>query len=174
MMTILGVDPGLARCGWGIIKAETRDEIRVASYGCIETDTKSSLPQRLKKIYQELTKIIAGDKPSCLAVEEVFFARNVKTALVVSQSRGVILLAAAEKNIPVYEYTPLEVKQALTGYGRAEKREVERMVGLSLNLSKLPQSDDEVDALAIALCHLYSEKIKSRINTNKKFANIRE
>ncbi len=163
-MTILGVDPGIARCGWGIVEQRAKSkELRVQSYGCIETDTKSSLPQRLKKIYQELAKIIAGNKPSCLAVEEIFFARNVKTALTVGQCRGVILLAAAERNIPVFEYTPLEVKQALTGYGRAEKREVERMVGLSLNLSKLPKSDDEVDALAIALCHFYSEKIKSRI-----------
>lgn len=157
-MVVLGIDPGIARLGWGTIKAGTRDEIRVASYGCIETDNKSSLPERLKKIYRELKRIIQQDKPSCVVMEQLFFAQNVKTAMVVGQSQGVVLLAAGEAGIPVFEYTPLQIKQALTGQGRAMKTQVQKMVKLCLNLPVLKGPDDVSDALAVALCYLYSSR----------------
>jgi len=165
-MTILGIDPGIARCGWGTIeqiakspaKGGINSELRVQSYGCIETDNKSALPERLKKIYSELKKIIQEDKPSCIVMEQLFFAQNVKTAIVVGQSQGIILLTAAEAGIPVFEYTPLQVKQALTGQGRAMKSQVQKMVKLCLNLSKVSGPDDVSDALAVALCHLYNAK----------------
>ncbi len=172
-MIILGIDPGIARCGWGVIKtglpagkAGTKDEIRAANYGCIQTDSKSSLPDRLRKIYRELKKIIQEGKPSCLVMEKLFFAQNVKTAIVVGQSQGVILLAADDFGIPVFEYTPLQVKQALTGQGRAMKTQVQKMVKLCLNLPVVQGPDDVSDALAVALCHLHSQ------NMNHELARI--
>jgi len=158
-MTILGIDPGIARCGWGIIERRVKsEELRIKSFGCIETDKHLSVAERLRKIYQELKKIIQQDKPSCIVMEQLFFAQNVKTAIVVGQSQGIILLTAAEAGIPVFEYTPLQVKQALTGQGRAMKSQVQKMVKLCLNLSKVSGPDDVSDALAVALCHLYNAK----------------
>ncbi len=159
-MVILGIDPGIARCGWGSIKQVTgnRQQVIVQSYGCIETDKRLSTAERLKIIYSELKKVVQQDKPSCIVIEQLFFAQNVKTAIVVGQSQGVILLIAGEAGIPVFQYTPLQVKQALTGQGRAMKGQVEKMVKLCLNLSEISGPDDVSDALAVALCHLYSAK----------------
>jgi len=171
-MTILGIDPGIARCGWGTIEQIAKSkELRVQNYGCIETETKSSTAERLKKIYSELKKIIQQDKPSCLVMEKLFFAQNVKTAIVVGQSQGIIMLAAAEAGIPVFEYTPLQVEQALTGQGRAVKSQVLKMVKLCLNLpvsgNQIQGPDDVSDALAVALCHLYNAKYNKQVQANK-------
>ncbi len=161
-MIILGIDPGIARCGWGTIESIQNLKLKIKNCGCIETNNKSTLPERLKIIYSELKKIIEKDKPACLVMEKLFFAQNVKTATVVGQSQGIIMLAAAEYGIPVFEYTPLQVKQALTGQGRAMKSQVLKMVKLCLNLpaigNHIQGPDDVGDALAVALCHFYNAK----------------
>jgi len=156
-MRILGIDPGIGKCGWGIL--ETRNsKLEVRGFGCIETSSKKKIPERLKEIYQAVTKIIKTHKPDVLAIEELFFNTNAKTAFVVGQARGVILLAAAQNNLEIAIYTPLQVKLALTGYGRAEKSQVGQMVKTLLNLKEVPKPDDTADALAIAITHAFSAK----------------
>ncbi|MBI4084717.1 MAG: crossover junction endodeoxyribonuclease RuvC [Candidatus Levybacteria bacterium] len=164
-MRILGIDPGIGRTGWGAIEVQklalrrrSGQELKAQSYGCVETLLKDSLEQRLVQLYEEINKIINEYKPDELAIEELFFNTNAKTAFIVGQARGVVLLAAAQKNLPVTVYTPLQVKIAVTGYGRAEKRQVEKMVMTLLSLSKKPKYDDTSDALAVALTHAYSRK----------------
>ena len=156
-MLILGIDPGIGRTGWGVIEVQ-KSKIKAQSYGCIETFLKDSLEQRLVQLYEEINKIINEHKPDALAIEELFFNTNAKTALIVGQARGVVLLAAAQKNLPVAVYTPLQVKIAVTGYGRAEKGQVEKMIMTLLQISKKPKYDDISDALAVALTHAYSRK----------------
>ena len=156
-MRILGVDPGIARMGWGVIEVES-SKLKVESYGCIETSPKLKIEERLLQIYGELTSIIKEYKPDVLAVEELFFNTNAKTAFIVGQARGVVLLAAAEKNLAIAIYTPLQVKMALTGYGRAEKNQIGQMVKVLLKLPSIPKPDDTADALAIALTHAFSYK----------------
>ncbi len=159
-MVILGIDPGIGRMGWGVITVHG-SRFTVNSYGCIETSPKLKVEERLLQIYQELNKIIKEHKPEELAIEELFFNTNAKTAFVVGQARGVVLLAGAEKNLSVSIYTPLQVKMALTGYGRAEKKQVGQMVKVLLKLPSIPKPDDTADALAIALTHAFSYKINS-------------
>lgn len=149
-MIILGIDPGLAIVGWGIIKKKG-DKISCLDYGCIKTN-KKPLPQRLAEIHENLKKIIKKYKPDEIAVEELFFAKNAKTAFMVGQARGVILLTASQLKIPVSEVTPLQVKQSLTTYGRADKQQVQKMVKILLDLKEVPKSDDAADALAVAIC----------------------
>ena len=149
-MRILGIDPGFGRMGFGLIEG-TRDNWQAVTYGCIETDGQTAFIDRLNIIYQELKKIVKKYAPQLAAVEELFFYTNVKTAIQVSQARGAILLTLCQARLPVYEYTPLEVKQTLTGYGRAEKKQVQTMVRLSLSLGKKKLQDDAADALAVAL-----------------------
>ncbi len=129
-------------------------------YGCILTPAKTPLPERLDKIFEELTQIIKLNKPDQVAVEELFFAANSKTAIAVGQARGVILLAAQKAKVPIFEYTPLQVKMALTGYGRADKRQLQEMVKTLLSLSEIPKPDDAADALAIAMCHGQTSRYK--------------
>lgn len=151
-MVILGIDPGTARCGWGIIKKH-HNKLSLIKSGCILTKSNLPLPDRLLKIYREFSKIIKKYKPEAVACEEIFFFKNLKTAIAVSHARGIILLAIKIKKIPIFEYTPLQIKQALTGFGRADKRQMQKMVKLILRLPHLPKPDDMADALACAICH---------------------
>lgn len=156
-MKILGIDPGIGRVGWGIITKDTAAVI-AGAYGCIETEPNSAIPGRLYAIYDEICHIIDEYKPQELAIEDLFFAKNAKTAFSVGQARGVILLAASQKNLAIAVYTPLQVKSAVTGYGKADKKQVGNMVKLQLHLPKVPTPDDTADALAIALTHAYTKK----------------
>jgi len=158
-MKILGVDPGIARTGWGVIEYQ-KSKIKNQKYGCIETSSKHNPSERLKQIYNALTEIIKEHKPDALAVEELFFNTNAKTAFIVGQARGVVLLAASEKDLPVAIYTPLQVKIAVTGYGRAEKAQIGQMVKVLLKLKEIPKPDDVSDALAVALTHAFSKNFK--------------
>jgi crossover junction endodeoxyribonuclease RuvC len=147
---ILGIDPGFGRVGYGIIEGENSDWDLV-DYGCIKTSAEKKLPERLCDIYVALHKLIQLYKPNFSAVEELFFAKNTSTAINVGQARGVIILALKSAGLEVREFTPLQIKQAMTGYGRAEKQQVQKMVQSFLKLEKKPVQDDAVDALAIAL-----------------------
>lgn len=154
---VLGIDPGSALTGYGLVR-ETGNKLTAIDYGCIRTSPSQSLENRLQKIYQEIKNLIEKYRPDAFAVEELFFNKNVRTALTVGQARGVILLAGAEKGLPVNEYTPLQVKQAVVGYGRAEKSQIQFMVKTLLALAEIPKPDDVADALAIAICHTHFYK----------------
>lgn len=153
---ILGVDPGFATTGFAFIK-EKNKELEVLDYGVIETSSKEQFPDRLKYIYLALSKLIKKYKPDAICVEQLYFAKNVKTALNVGQARGVILLTAILNKLPLFEFTPLQVKQAVCGYGQADKCQVQNMVKILLKLKTIPKPDDAADALAIALTYLQSK-----------------
>lgn len=157
-MIILGIDPGLGRVGWGIIQDDLGQQ-KVVDYGCFETSASLNLDERLVKIHEFVLGLIDKFKPDVLATEQLFFAANSKTALTVGQARGVIILAAAQVNLPTASYTPLQIKQSLTGYGRAEKKQIGIMVKSILHLPKPITQDDAADALAIALAHAFSYKV---------------
>lgn len=157
-MIILGIDPGIAILGYGIIKYEY-NKFTAIDYGAITTDSKQSMPDRLGLLYNGLEELIKIHRPQAFAVEELFFNKNVKTALTVGHARGVILLAAHQHNLNIFEYTPLQVKQAIVGYGRAEKKQVQQMVKILLHLNEIPKPDDVADALAIAICHANSSSM---------------
>ena len=159
-MLVLGVDPGTAITGYGLVRhAPDGDRLEAVAYGVITTPSDWAMPQRLRKIYQDLTDLIREHHPTEAAVEQLFFSRNVKTALAVGQARGVVLLSLADSDVSVHEYTPLQVKQSVVGYGRAEKAQVQELVRLLLGLEAVPQPDDAADALAIAICHLHSSRM---------------
>ena len=149
-MIILGIDPGTAIIGYGIIKKD--ENLSLIDYGCITTSAKLTTAERLTILYKELKKIINKYKPNIASVEKLFFCKNIKTAITVSQARGVILLTINKAGIPIFEYTPLEIKQAITSYGKAEKIQVQKMVKILLKLKKIPKPDDAADALATAIC----------------------
>ncbi|OGL66847.1 crossover junction endodeoxyribonuclease RuvC [Candidatus Uhrbacteria bacterium RIFCSPHIGHO2_12_FULL_47_11] len=149
-MIILGIDPGIARMGFGVVE-ETKQKPRALAYGCFETSKDLAQAERLAKVHQELARLIKLHKPERVAVEKLFFSKNVKTALQVGEARGVILMTCAELKVPVFEISPKEVKQALTGYGSADKQQMQKMVQLILKLKAIPKPDDAADALAIAL-----------------------
>ncbi len=151
-MKILGIDPGMAIVGYGMIDIDG-DNIELVTSGSIQTDKKLSDSARLLEIYNDLCQIVDKYKPDCASVEKLFFFKNQKTVIPVAEARGVILTVLEKFGIPAYEYTPMEVKQVLTGYGRAEKKEVDQMVHLALQTDNLPKLDDTVDAIAIAICH---------------------
>lgn len=151
-MRILGIDPGMAIVGYGLIEVEN-DNIELLTSGSIQTDKKLSDSKRLLEIYNDLCTIVQKYKPDCASVEELFFFRNQKTIIPVAEARGVILTVFEKFEVPIYSYTPIQVKQVLTGYGRAEKKEVEQMVKIALEAEKLPKLDDTIDAIAIAICH---------------------
>lgn len=151
-MTILGIDPGFGRLGWGVIEKMKGQDWQAKAFGCLETSAKKSLSERLLEIHKEIRLLIKKYRPERVAVEELFFFQNVSTAIQVGQARGVVLLSAVEAGLPVDEYTPLEVKQAVAGYGRAEKKQVQKMVAVLLGLKGKVKSDDAADALAVALC----------------------
>ena len=154
-VTILGVDPGYAILGWGVIKYSASRHI-LAGYGAVETDKSESMPERLKQIYASLTGIIEQYRPDVCAVEELFFNSNQKTAIKVGEARGAAVLACANAGLDVFEYTPLQIKQALTGYGRADKHQMQEMVRQILGLERAPKPDDAADAVAAAICHANS------------------
>jgi crossover junction endodeoxyribonuclease RuvC len=148
---ILGIDPGFGRVGFGLISTGTGTTKHIR-HGCITTKPNISFVQRLEIIYQELTKIIQESKPDLVAIEKIYFHKNVKTAVDVSQARGVIVLTVRLLKIPIVEFTPLQIKQAITGYGQADKKQIQKMVQLILKLKDMPKPDDAADALAAALC----------------------
>lgn len=154
-MRILGIDPGIAIVGFGVVDSE-RGKQDFVRCGVITTPADTSLSSRLDRIYSDMEEVISTFKPDVAAIEELFFNTNITTGISVAQGRGVILLACYRRGLPVYEYTPLQVKQAVVGYGRAEKRQVIDMVKRILNLSAAPKPDDAADAVAIALCHARS------------------
>lgn len=152
-MIIIGIDPGTATTGYGVIRVKVKNKPDCLDYGIIETDRLWTQEKRLKKIHIEISKLLREYKPDVLMVEKVFFFKNLKTALPVSEAIGVILLTAAKKNIPVERLTPLQVKMNITGYGRATKKEVQEKVKKILKLKEIPKPDDAADALAIAICY---------------------
>lgn len=158
-MKILGIDPGVARTGWGVVRV-VNSSLVGQSFACITTSSHELLEERLGKLYQAIFQIITKEKPNQAAIEKLFFNTNAKTALAVGQARGVVLLALAQNSIPVYHYTPLEVKVAITGYGRAQKRQIQLMVKTLLKLDKIPSPDDVSDALAVALTHAATSRLK--------------
>lgn len=154
-MLILGVDPGTAITGYGLVEKQGQ-RLAAHTYGVIRTPAGRPLSERLKQIYDQITALIEEHRPDALVVEELFFNKNTRTALAVGQARGVILLAAANQGLTIAEYTPLQVKMAVVGYGRAEKRQVQEMVRILLRLKNTPKPDDAADALAIAICYAHS------------------
>jgi len=156
---IIGVDPGTAITGWGVVEGDD-DNLRMLGGGVINTAAGLPLPQRLQIIYRELTRLIEQWQPEAAAIEELFFSKNAKTALAVGHGRGAAMLALANANLPITEYKPLEIKQAITGHGGADKLQMQHMVKLLLNLNDIPRPDDAADALAVAICHLHSARLR--------------
>ena len=154
-MIVLGIDPGTARTGYGLVSREG-SQLTMIDYGCIETVNDRPLHERLLIIHEALADIIETYRPAAVGVERLFFNKNVQTAFAVGQARGVVLLSAAQHGLPIYEFGPHEVKLAVTGYGRAPKDQVQRMVQLVLSISELPRPDDAADALAVAVCTAHS------------------
>lgn len=152
-MRILGIDPGTGILGFGVIDASPGGKIKIVDGGVIRTPVKQADSIRLKTIYEELSEIIKQHKPDTMSVEKLFFAQNVTTAMSVAQARGVILLCGEQSGLELFEYTPLQIKQAITGYGRADKKQMQEMVRVILGLNEIPKPDDCADALAAAICH---------------------
>lgn len=150
---ILGIDPGIADTGYGVIK-NTSGKLKCLAYGSIKTKAHETLSSRLLILHQELEKIILKYRPQRVAIEKLFFNKNVKTALIVGQARGVVMLTISKHNLPICEYTPSQIKQAVSSYGQADKKQVQKMVKLILNLEEIPRPDDAADALAAAICAL--------------------
>ncbi len=164
-MIVLGIDPGYAITGWAALR-KRKSKIEVIDYGCIYTEKDIEHTDRLLLLHTELSGIIKKYKPKIGVVEDIFFYKNVKTALKVGQARGVILLTCIQNNLDIYEFTPLQVKQALVGYGRADKMQVQKMVKLILGLDKIPKPDDAADALAVAVTYIHAHKFLEK--TKKK------
>ena len=156
-MIILGLDPGTAITGFGVIEKNDQG-IDYVNCGCITTCAGVPMPERLQCIYEDTKKLITKYNPDAVAIEDLFFFRNVTTVIKVSQARGVLILAARKKRLPIFEYKPLQIKRALTGYGRADKNQMQEMVKSILSLNDIPKPDDAADGLAIAICHANSEK----------------
>ena len=161
-MLVLGIDPGTAITGYGLVR-EDGEGLTLVDYGVITTAAGQPLPVRLQAIYQGLAEVAREHQPQQAAVEELFFSRNVRTALSVGHARGVTLLALADAGLTIHEYKPLEIKQAITGYGGAGKQQVQEMVRLLLNLDHVPQPDDAADAVAVAVCHIHSARMAAAI-----------
>lgn len=161
-MKILGIDPGYAILGWGVIE-KRGNRFHTLDYGAITTDKDAPMPQRLGAIYDGLREIIEEQRPDTASIEKIFFNTNTTTAINVGQARGVAILACIKGGLQVAEYTPLQIKQALVGYGRADKRQMQFMVKTILNLREIPSPDDTADALAAAICHEHSSNTKLRL-----------
>jgi len=162
-MLVLGIDPGTATTGYGLVRQAEDGSLEAVEFGAILTPAEMPMPDRLASLYQQLQEIILLHRPDSSAVEKLFFQKNVKTALSVGQGRGVVLLALAQAQLPIGEYTPNEIKQAVTGYGSAGKQQRQEMVRLLLRLDKRPKPDDAADALAVAICHVHSSRYQSLI-----------
>ncbi|MDT3426669.1 crossover junction endodeoxyribonuclease RuvC [Paenibacillus forsythiae] len=162
-MRILGIDPGIAIVGFGFID-KNGSKLTPVQYGSIQTEAHTPEEERLLHVYEGMLQLIDRYKPDAVAMEKLFFNRNVTTAMSVGQARGVLVLAAVQRGLAVSEYTPMQVKQAIVGYGKAEKRQVQEMVRMYLKLSAIPKPDDVADALAVAVCHAHSYTLNSKIN----------
>ncbi len=158
---VVGFDPGTARLGFGVVEGD--DEPTPIDYGVIETAASEPMAERLKQLYEGVVAILQQYRPDVCAIEQLFFSRNVTTALSVGQARGIVMLAAAQAAVPVVEYTPAEVKQAVSGYGKADKAQMQEMVRLILGLREAPYPDDAADALAVALCHAQTARFRNAI-----------
>lgn len=157
-MLVLGIDPGTAITGFGLVR-EDQAGLALVDYGVVTTPAGQPLPNRLQTIYQGLRDVVTQHQPRVAAVEELFFSRNARTALSVGHARGVTLLALADEGLSIYEYKPLEIKQTVAGYGGADKRQVQEMVRMLLDLDHVPQPDDAADAVAVAICHIHSARM---------------
>ncbi len=167
-MRIIGIDPGYAIVGFGVIDYNS-NKFKALRYGAITTKSHTDFSDRLGEIYDDLTQVISEENPDYLSLESLFFTSNQKTAMAVAQARGVILLAAKKLQVPVFEYTPMQVKQSVSGYGKATKKQVQEMTRRILNLQSIPKPDDAADALAIAVCHAYSfNSLQYGINKTKR------
>jgi crossover junction endodeoxyribonuclease RuvC len=162
-MIVMGIDPGIAITGYSFMEIDGNNKFCVFDYGFLATDSGKELHRRLKLLYDQLCEKIAQYNPQHMAVEELFFNKNSKTAILVGQARGVCLLAGAHHNLNIFEYTPLQVKQAVAGYGRASKLQVQSMVTMLLGLPAIPKPDDVADALAVSVCHINSYKMEKII-----------
>jgi crossover junction endodeoxyribonuclease RuvC len=162
-MLVIGIDPGTASTGYGLVRKTQTGGIELIDYGVIKTSPDESMPVRLQDLHRQLTEIIDRHQPESAAVEKLFFQRNVSTAMSVGQARGVTLLALAEAGVLIEEYTPREVKQAIVGYGGAEKQQIQKMLQTLLDLEVIPSPDDAADALAVAICHLHAYQLQSRL-----------
>lgn len=176
-MVILGVDPGTATVGYGVIRrfsqGEQKGEIKNLDYGVIKTSSSLAPAERLKEIHSAFLELIKNWRPDIIAVEKLYFFKNLKTAFPVSQAKGVILLATAQEKVPVFEITPLQIKMALTSYGRASKRQVQEMVKVLLSLEKIPKPDDASDALGAAICCARAVAFKNKISSlTKHFSKV--
>ncbi len=160
-MIVLGIDPGIAIMGYGVIEFNG-NKVKVLENGVITTSSKTETPKRLEILYDNLDNIIKEYKPDEFAIEELFFNQNVKTAITVGHARGIQVLCAQQNNIDIYEYTPLQIKQAITGYGRASKKQMQMTITSLLNLRSIPKPDDAADALSVALCHILSQRFKEQ------------
>ncbi len=160
-MLALGIDPGTATTGYGLVREDKDGSLVVVDFGVILTSPDQTMPERLLELHQQIQKKILLHHPDSGAVEKLFFQKNVRTAIAVGQARGVVLLALAEQKVPVGEYTPLEIKQAIAGYGGADKNQVQQMVRALLGLKDIPKPDDAADALAIAICHLHMDRLRT-------------
>lgn len=167
-MIILGIDPGIAIVGYGVVEYKS-SRFRVIDYGAVTTPAHTDVTTRLDMVYRGIDTIIKNYNIDEVGIEELFFNKNVKTAITVAQARGVTLLACRHNNIPVYEYTPLQVKQGVCGYGRADKAQVQKMVTSFLNLKKVPKPDDVADALAIAICHAHANRLEKTLSNIRKY-----
>ncbi|GAP14529.1 Holliday junction endonuclease RuvC [Longilinea arvoryzae] len=164
-MLVIGIDPGTATTGFGLVR-DTDQGLEVVDFGVILTPAGLPQEQRLVMLYEELKRIILLHRPESAAVEKLFFSRNVTTAITVGQARGVVLLSLAQAGLVVGEYTPMEIKQSVVGYGGADKNQVQQMVRALLNLKSIPKPDDAADALAVAICHLHSYRLNQLINSD--------
>ena len=160
----MGIDPGLATTGYAFIKND--DKHQILDFGVISTSSKEQFAKRIEFIYKSLNRLIKKYRPDILAVEQLFFCKNVKTALLVGQARGIVLLAGINAKLPIFEFTPLQVKQSVCGYGKAEKRQIQEMIRVLFGLKNIPKPDDDADALAIALTYLNSQKFLEKIARN--------
>jgi len=168
-MRVLGIDPGTAITGYGVVE-EAGNDLKPVAFGVVRTSSDQPLPARLQLIYRKVKALAQEWEPESAAVEELFFSRNVRTAMSVGQARGVTLLALADAGLEIGEYTPLTIKQAVTGYGNADKAQMQEMVRLLLGLAGAPRPDDAADALAVAICHLHSARLTNRLSDSNGIA----
>lgn len=164
---VLGIDPGIARTGYGFVRGAASGGLELVAYGVVTTEADHPQGERLASLHESIRELLVHYKPQSAAVEQLFFQRNVKTAMIVGQARGVILLALANAGLAIAEYTPGEIKQAITGYGGADKVQMQHMVQRLLAMEEMPRPDDAADALAVAICHLHTSMIQARLEEQR-------
>jgi crossover junction endodeoxyribonuclease RuvC len=166
-MLVIGIDPGTAITGYGLVHARRDGSLTAVAYGVITTSARDAMPLRLLDLHQQLSDVLTLHRPDSSAVESLFFAKNARTAMAVGQARGVAILTLARADLQISEYTPAEVKQAVTGFGGADKKQVQEMVRVLLDLDEVPRPDDAADALAVAICHLHTARYHTAIQANQ-------